>query len=265
MPSYRFADFYKRADLIIDPDLQRRTPNPFTMTVAKRFFDNFWSATFEFDGPVGFVFVDDGNMALPNRSWASGNLCAEAIADVQRTGEEPTAVARVFFECGGACTTPIIRVEAIRRVAPEVSARDHYERAMDANNPDVTIKELDACLCANPEPFLAMVAYFNLSAAVWDKFGFNNRRSDTVEDDEYVWVRGCNIFLRRALKIYENMPRHQQLEADPLRFHQAVKESLGPTVHYGAYVFRFGQREFRKVSGLPPLRCLTEIKMDLDR
>jgi hypothetical protein len=194
-------------------------------------------------------------------------LCRETIEQVQQSGKEPTSVGRVRFEAVGPDRdlTFRIRAEPLHSVAAALSAGDHYERAMDSNNLDVTIRELDACLCATPEPFLAMLAYSNLSAAVWEKFRFNDRRSDTVEDDEIVWVRGCNICLRRALRTYENMPRHQQLEADTIKLHQAVKESLSPTVHYGAYVFRFGQRQFRKVSGLPPLRCLTDLDMPLDR
>ena len=265
MPRYRFAEIYARADLIIDPNIQRRPHNPFTMASAKLFFDNFRSATFEFDGPVGFIFIDEGDMVLPNRSRASGNLFAETIDEVQKSGTKPSPVARIRFEYGGDLMTPEVDVEPIRRAPRLLSPADHYERAMESRNLDVTIKELDACLCGKPESFLEMLAYFNLSAAVWEKFGFNNRKGDSVEDDEYVWVQGCNVCLRRALKIYENMPRHEQLEANTIKLHQAVKESLSPTVHYGAYVFRYGQRRFRGASGLPPLRCLTEIEMALDR
>src|ERR1039458_1672033 len=125
--------------------------------------------------------------------------------------------------------------------APVLSAVDHYKRAMDSNNLDVTIRELDACLCANPRPVLAVAAYFNLSAAVWEKFRFNERKGYSIEDDEYLWVLGSNLCLRRALKIYEKMPRAQRLEADALKLHQAVKGSLSPTISYGGSVFMAGQ------------------------
>ena len=159
-----------------------------------------------------------------------------------------------------------VEIEPIRRAAQSPSPGDHYQRAIESSNLDVTIKELDACLCGKPEPFLETLAYYNLSAAVWEKFGFNDRRGDSIEDDEYVWVCGCNLCLRRALKIYESLPRNQQLESDTIKLHQAIKESLTPTVHKGTYVYRYGQRQFR-TGGLPPLRCLTEIKWggSLDR
>jgi hypothetical protein len=158
--------------------------------------------------------------------------------------------------CGNRIANDVDR----RPTALVLSAADHYRQAMASSNLDVTIRELDACLCANPKAFQTMAAYFNLSAAVWEKFRFNERKGHTVGDDEYLWVLGCNLCLRRALKIYENMPRAQQLETDTLKLHQALKGSLGPTISYGSSVFMAGQWHDRKVSGLPPLRCLTDIK-----
>ncbi|MGA2269828.1 MAG: hypothetical protein ABSH44_15270 [Bryobacteraceae bacterium] len=234
------------------------------MAVAKRLFDCFVAATFEYDGPVGFICIEDGDMAMPERSWASGFLCLETIEEVQRSGDEPTHVARISLECGGDQPVPIVRVEPIRGAAPALSAYDHYERAMDSNNLDISIRELDACLCLNPEPLLAIGAYYNLSAAVWEKFQFNERKSDTVEDDEIRWARGCNLCLRRALKIYDDLPRVEQLEADVIKLHQAIKESIGVTAHYGAYIYKFGRMQFRAVHGLPDLRCLREIDMPLN-
>ena len=148
-----------------------------------------------------------------------------------------------------------------------LSAGHYYDRGLDAaesRNFDTAIRELDACLCANPEPQLAMSAYFNLSAAIWEKFHFNERRGAEIADDEYVWVRGCNICLRRALKLYESLPRSRQLEAETIKLHQAVKGSLGPTIFYGSYVYNYGRREPRKVSGLPALRCLSEVDIPID-
>jgi hypothetical protein len=99
--------------------------------------------------------------------------------------------------------------------APVLSAADHYGRAMDSSNLEVTIRELDACLCGNPKPLLAMAAYFNLSAAVWEKFGFNKRKGHSIDDDEYLWVIGCNLCLRRALKYMTTCHVHSNLK--PMR------------------------------------------------
>jgi len=259
------SEFLRKGDIIIDPGLQNRSSNPVTKGLAKMFLDNFESSFFEFDGVVGFIFIDDGDIY---QDFLSGNLCRETIEEIQQSGDEPTDVGRIRFEASGPDRNLTFRilVEPTQINAPVMSAYDHYERGMDSNNLDFTIKELDACLCANPEPSLAMLAYYNLSAAVWEKFGFNDRRGDSIEDDEYTWVCGCNLCLRRALNIYESMPRHQQLESDTIKLHQAIKESLTPTVHKGAYVYRYGQRQFR-TGGVPPLRCLTEIKWggSLDR
>ena len=164
----------------------------------------------------------------------------------------------------------IADIRSALRAAPSKStsrACNHYERGMSAFESrrfDEAIKALDECLCANPERLLEMEAYYNLSAMIWEKFQFNNRRGADISDDEFRWVQGCNVCLRRALKIYETLPREQQLQSDLIQLHQAIKESLSPTISYGAIVYRYGQREFRSVHGLPPLRCLSEIQMLVD-
>jgi hypothetical protein len=51
--------------------------------------------------------------------------------------------------------------------SPPLSASDYYKRAQQAlasNNFDVTIRELDACLCANPSLRLAVIAYYNIGS-----------------------------------------------------------------------------------------------------
>src|SRR5437660_277574 len=176
------------------------------MLFAKIFFDHFVASTFDFDGPVGSIVISDANMDIdmPNRSWAKGLLFPDKLDQVASEDLSPVAV--ISFEFGGD-QTPIISVEPLPRSAKTLSAWDHYERAMNAldYDLDIAIQELDACLCANPEPLLEMEAYYNLSAAIWEKFHFNERKGATIADDEYLWVRGCNICLRRALKIYENL------------------------------------------------------------
>ena len=258
------SEFLRKGEIIIDPDLQNRSHHPVTKFVAKMFLDNFESETFAFDGAVGSIFIDGGDVY---QDGLSGSLYPETIEQVQRSGKEPTSVGRIKFEAFGPDQhlTFRINVEPVQLVAPAQSAYEHYERGMDSNNPDITIRELDECLCLNPEPLLAMDAYYNLSAAVWEKFRFNERKSDSVEDDEIRWARGCNLCLRRALKIYDDLSRAQQLKAEVIKMHQAMKESIRVTVHYGAYIYRFGGMQFRQVRGLPDLRCLREIDMPLDR
>jgi len=263
MPLYRVGEFLKKRELAISPEIQNRPPNPFTMSIAKLFFDNFLSSTLDFDGPAGSIFILHADVGSPNCSWAIGALYPNKI---DQTSIASDAVALILFEYRGDNATPIVTVQPLLHPANPLSATDHFQQAMAAvdSNIDITIRELDACLCAQPEPALAMLAYYNLSVTIWQKFRFNERKGASIDDDEYLWVRGCNICLRRALTIYENMPRVQQLEASTIQLHQGVKDSLSPTVFYGSYVYRHGQKEFRNVQGLPALRCLTEIDMPLD-
>ena len=127
---------------------------------------------------------------------------------------------------------------------------------MEASNPDVVIRELDECLSADPPPDLAMYAYFNLSAAIWEKFQFKDRKGANIADDEYVWVLGCNLCIRRVLEIYEKLPRAQQLEGDVVKVHHGAKQHLDLTMMYGSMVYRYGRRDFHDVHGLPPVRAL---------
>ena len=166
MAQYRMLGFLESDDIIIDPGLQNRPRSPVSMALVKRFLDNFEAATFEFDGPVGSIIIDDGDM---DQLWLSGGLCAqtveEGIEEVERSGKDPVPVARISFKAVGADWdwTYSVRVEPLQHPAPSLSAADHYKRAMSSSGLDVTIRELDACLCANPKPFLAMAAYFNVS------------------------------------------------------------------------------------------------------
>lgn len=146
-----------------------------------------------------------------------------------------------------------------------MKAPNHYERGMTAygaNRFDEAIQELDKFLCSRPERVSEMEAYYNLSVIIWEKFQFDKRRGADISDDEFRWVQGCNVCLRRALKIYETLSREQQSKL--IQLHQAIKILLSPTISYGAIVYRYGQREFRSVYGLPPLRCLSEIQMHVD-
>jgi len=148
----------------------------------------------------------------------------------------------------------------------KLSAADYYKRAQQAlasTNLDLTIRELDACLCSNPSLRLAVIAYYNIAAAIWGKFRFDDRKGDSVGDDEYIWVNGCNVCSRRGLRTYHQLPRDQQLDSSIIELHQVLNQLVSRTMTYGAYVYRHGQREFRAVSGLPPLRCLRDVQMEI--
>jgi len=257
---YCVKDFLKTAEIVISPEIQNRTHNPFTMSVAKLFFDNFVSSTFDFDGSAGSIVITDADMAMPDHSWAKGWIYPNKVDEMP---EEGKPVEFILFECGGDHQTPIVSVslEAFDQ-AKILSTKGRFDRAIDAtdsNSFDVAIHEFDACLCSNPEPQLAMFAYFNLSATIWQKFRFNERKLATVPDDEYRWVGVCNILLRRALKIYKNLPQDEQNEAEIIELHQAVKSSLRVTLDGAVY-----GTQLRSSGTRPALRCLTEIDMPLD-
>lgn len=151
--------------------------------------------------------------------------------------------------------------------ATALSASDYYKRAQQAlasNNLDVTVRELDACLCSTPSLRLSVIAYYNIAAAIWGRFRFDDRKGDSVADDEYVWVNGANVCCRRGITCYRQMPREQQLEATITELHQALNQLVSRTMTYGLFVYEYGQREYRQVHALPPLRCLREVQMEME-
>jgi hypothetical protein len=145
----------------------------------------------------------------------------------------------------------------------KLSASDYYKRAQGTKNLDVAIQELDACLCSNPSLRLAVIAYYNIAAAIWERFRFNQRKGDDVPDNEYIWVNGCNVCGRRALKIYDQMSKEQRLDATIVELHEALNQLVSRSGTYGLFVYEYGQREYRQVHGLPPLRCLREVLMEI--
>ena len=114
MATYRMGDFLRKGDIIVDPDLQKREHNPVTKILAKMFLDNFESEAFAFDGAVGFIFIDEGDIY---QSFLAGNLCRQTIEEVQRSGEEPTCVGHIRFEAVGPILESTFRilVEPVRR------------------------------------------------------------------------------------------------------------------------------------------------------
>ena len=106
---------------------------------------------------------------------------------------------------------------------------------------------------------LARTGWFTVARAPEgdrEKFQFKDRKGANIADDEYVWVLGCNLCIRRVLEIYEKLPRAQQLEGDVVKVHHGAKQHLDLTMMYGSMVYRYGRRDFHDVHGLPPVRAL---------
>src|SRR5579864_7860262 len=128
MPQYRLDEFIINGNIVLDPDLQNRSPNPVTKALAMRFLTNFNYSTFECDDVVGFILIDDGDI---DQSFLSGNLCEETIEEVQQSGEI-TTVGRIRFEATGSDPKLSFKilVQAVLHNASTTSAEDHFQRAM---------------------------------------------------------------------------------------------------------------------------------------
>ncbi len=74
--------------------------------------------------------------------------------------------------------------------APEnQSAIEHFNLSVSATNEhnfDTAIAELDACLCANPNSYVAVCAWWRLAANIGVKYDFANRDWNDMSLEELV-------------------------------------------------------------------------------
>jgi len=110
---YRMENFWRSNDIYIDPDIQTREGNQFTMNCAKRFFVPFLKEYFAFEGKVGSIRIYDGKEALPRHSYAFGWLYSDTIDEIMRhRGTWPEhPVGTINFEYGGNAKAPYISVQ----------------------------------------------------------------------------------------------------------------------------------------------------------
>lgn len=84
---YTFGDFWRSGDILIQPDIQNRRRNPFTMEQAKQFFSNFKKERFAFDqGEVRSIFVRRAEVT-PDQSHADGHLYSNTIDEIVQIGD----------------------------------------------------------------------------------------------------------------------------------------------------------------------------------
>ena len=114
----------------------------------------------------------------------------------------------------------------------------HYNRALDAGERgdlSTTIAELNECLCSDPLPRIAVVAYFNLAAAIWTQYNFAKRDGTSISDEEFRWAERACQSLRNVVQIYDaHLPPEDQ-NNEPLRkLYMDARKRLETTTGYGA-------------------------------
>jgi tetratricopeptide (TPR) repeat protein len=151
----------------------------------------------------------------------------------------------------------------------EPDPNELYEQALaagDAGDYDKGIRLLDACLCANPDPVIAMTGFFNLFVMIQLKHDFPNRHGDTVPDDEFRWFCRMVLCVKKAIEIYESQLANR-LTGDALNevkaiYEQAKQFEKTNGITYGTTVRdssgNIDWRDFKKVykSDSFPLACI---------
>lgn len=113
MPTYKMIDFLKTAEIFVIPEIQNRPVFPFTEQLAIKFFHNFSTESFQFDGTARFILIMDGKYNLPRHSFASGLLFKENYDEFMYAPNMPEPVGSIHFEFGGNRTAPYIKVDRL--------------------------------------------------------------------------------------------------------------------------------------------------------
>ncbi len=145
-------------------------------------------------------------------------------------------------------------------------ATGHYNRALDAGERGdlgTTITELNECLCCDPLPRIAVVAYFNLGAAIWTQYNFGKRDGASISDEEFRWAERAFESLRRVREIYETALAVEDQSSEPLhKLYVEAKKRLESTAGYGALSKDLSGRKSARdkealaSAGIAPLTCL---------
>lgn len=115
MATCRIDSFLKTGEIYIDPGIQNRDRNPFTMARAKNLFERFRDKMFELNGVASSLFISDGRENLPHESYAKGFLYEQKVDELEtyaarHDGDLPDHVATIRLECGGFPIRPGILV-----------------------------------------------------------------------------------------------------------------------------------------------------------
>lgn len=144
MSTYRIDTFLKTGEIYIDPDIQNRDRNPFTIQHAKTLFDCFREESFELNGVVRSLYIYDGREDLPRESYAKGFLYAERVDELEEyasnhNGDLPDHVGNIRLECGGGPARPGVLVRTTPAAADSLrnaAAKESWELKVEKDSQD---------------------------------------------------------------------------------------------------------------------------------
>ena len=128
---------------------------------------------------------------------------------------------------------------------------------------DAAISMLDECLCNDPPPELAILAYWNLAVTILMKFNFQDRNGEGVSNKDMKWCQRMLICAKRVRGIYDShLKDHPTYGKDNYQMYQQAKSLYDSYTFYGS-VYRdnagsLSQRKMVDVANAyaKPLRCI---------
>jgi tetratricopeptide (TPR) repeat protein len=155
-----------------------------------------------------------------------------------------------------------------REVMKSAELYEEGSKAMVLGRYDEAIRLFDECLCNNPPPDLAAVAYWNIAVSIHSKYRFGERKSGSVTDAEMKWLIRMTTCAEKAVRIIEKqlVECHGEKMINELgRINTEAKSMIKQYMLYGAsfYDTRTGRWVLRdldavKKADVEPLHCLAE-------
>jgi tetratricopeptide (TPR) repeat protein len=145
----------------------------------------------------------------------------------------------------------------------EAAKRLYQAMLAEAGNQyDQAINQLDAVLCSQPPPDLALIGYRLLSRVIWLKFNFGNRDGQTISDEEVKWCDRANKAANKAVSLYESVISKTNHPIELRNLYFICKSGVEMTLlycvtkkdAYGNVSFR-DEKTLNQIK-LTPLRCV---------
>lgn len=129
---------------------------------------------------------------------------------------------------------------------------------------DTAISLFDESLCREPQPELAILAYWNLAVTILTKFRFQERNGENVSNEEMKWCLRMLTCAKRVIEIYEShLKNHPTYGEDDYTFYQQAKALCKSYAIYGSVYRRNGVRSQRNMkdvanASVKPLKCIAD-------
>lgn len=273
MPEYRMFDFIIANEISCD--------NNYPLSIYNDFITEFGDESFEFDGVIKSIALKLSRSSSTDSAlvWFYSHGLDDLLSFPEGQMPKPVSTGQFTLNTqSGQKSIQIFNADDSKEVAKESiqnisetnehNSADLYNQAISASQEgdyDAAISLLDDCLCNDPEPGLAMLAYWNMAVTILMKFNFQERNGEDVSDEEMKWCQRMLICSKKIKSIYEShLKNHPEYSKSHYETYEQSKNLYNSYTFYGS-VYRdnsgsLSQRSMKNVAHAPakPLRCFAD-------